>query len=126
MGNAVGWIVFHERGPHGLVPSFTILLRGTGCRVNIIERRFRFVPWPMVRSRGFYASRVAEGESADEASEQAIRSVRDELHGIVRNTPEEPWVIVVETVEEMPGTAQASDQEVARRGFTWFPEQEPD
>lgn len=105
------------------MPSYTVLLRGTGCRVGVIERRFGVVPWPVVRTRGFYASRVAEGQSPDEAAGRAIQSVRAELQGLLRNTPKETWDIAVETVEEMPGADRASDQEVARRGFTWFPEE---
>jgi hypothetical protein len=88
----------------------------------MLERRFWLLSWPVVKTRGFFASRIAEGRSAEEAVERAISSVRGELSGVIRNRPDEPWDIMVESVEEMPGVTSASDQFVARRGFTWFPE----
>src|SRR5438093_10328416 len=95
---------------------FAVWLEGRGCRVLRQRRRLGLLLRPEEERLGFFTMRVVEGRTAAEASERAVSLVSEELKTLVQNSPDEPWSLLVDSIEETSGP------EPNPLGFSWFPD----
>jgi hypothetical protein len=73
---------------------------------------------PTIQTLGFYTTRFVESGSAEQAIEDAIRMVRDELSRIVINPTDVLGSISVDAVWE---DELAFDEHAPGAGFSWYP-----
>lgn len=86
-----------------------VIIEGTNCQIK---------KGGIVRGYGFFATRIVNVESINEFSDQAKKTINDELKMIVLNDPGSPPVLSVEFIEALH---DGTDEKFS--GFTWYPEE---
>jgi hypothetical protein len=103
------------------MPKYTVSLHGTGCRIEVTERRFGLIRHTVLRPAGFYTTRFVEAATPEEAEAAAVTTVLDEVKGIDRSGST-PTVIAEEVREDAEGYARHAPGS----GFSWYLEGDGD
>lgn len=76
-----------------------------------------------IRRMGYFTTRFVDGFDIDEATQNALDLVRNELnsHGVLLNDRNDPPVLTISEVSELNSFKGIK---VPGRGFTFFPEDE--
>ena len=95
--------------------KYAVSLHGTGCRIEVTERRFGLLSRTVLRPAGFYTTRFVEAATREEAAAAAVGLVLDEVKELNRSgTP--PAVTAEEVREDPEGYARHAPGS----GFTWY------
>ena len=88
--------------------KYNVCVEGTNFKIEIEDA---------VQKCGFFTTRFVEAMDASSAEQQAMDFIRKELQGVVLNDREDPPVMYIDKLEEIPSF---DDNEVPGTGFTWF------
>jgi hypothetical protein len=97
------------------MPKFSVLLHGTGCRIEMGEGSRQNKP--TIQALGFFTTRFVEAASAEEAARRAAEKVQEELSDLNQSVVP-PKVSVETVVEDEAGYSKYAPG----GGFTWYRE----
>lgn len=104
------------------MPTYTIRVKGTGCRVKALLPSKQSSVILVRQRRGFLATRVVDAATSDAAGRKVVAMLHKELDDLIVNAPDEPWSLTIEAIERAPARC---DRDARDGGFTWFEENTP-
>ena len=95
-----------------MINQYRVLIRGQNLLINVDGQ---------IQKMGFYTSRLAEAENAEQAGSIAVEKVRVDakLKGIILNRQDDPMMLYVDEIDQVEFLETTDEVEM---GFVYYPE----
>lgn len=99
------------------MPEYSVRLHGTGCLIEVEEKKWGLFSQTVLKPVGFYTTRLIEAENSADASQPAILIVQNELREINRSV-----ILPIISADEVTEEAEGFANYAPGSDFTWYSE----